>query len=270
MTPEPPDGLYPLRGPLGVRELFFTRRASPILAYIKLGTAWMVRIGLVSVVLLALVGWFYAMIRVQQYGVTGTLFAWCLLAWIGFEVLCVLLGLNLHGLAAASGRRRLSDLALTALRPIEICQWTLARRCWTMAFFTAFLFGGTMLFHALMLRKHLYFIVLIGAVGVNTTVTFYMTQWMQAALFLSAPSKTAALRRQFVFFMLYALICSFFMVGYVALIMIVFSSRQRNISDPMLAWLVLPLILPFWWMKYRIARAWAERIERAIFYRVDL
>lgn len=266
-----PDQVQPLRGPLGWRELFFTRRASPILAYVKIGTKNAIALVTVAAVLLGLIAWLYAIMRHHQQDVEETFAFLGILTWIGFEALCVLSGLKMGWLTSvAQCRRRISDLTLTELRPIEICQWLIASHGWTMAIFVALLFGGTMLIHAFMLPRHAYLIVLIGAIGLNTALTYYMTLWVQTALFISAPSKLTAFRRQFVFFVFYALIVSLFVVAYYAAMLIVANIRRGGLPDYYPVLMVLLLLAPFWWMKYRIAKAWAERIERAIFYQLEM
>lgn len=268
---ETTDQIRPLRGPLGWRDLFFTREASPLLAYAKTGIKSMVGEVVVIAALLLLVVWFYAEIHHWARGLEELFYVLSLAAWIVFEIICVASGLRLHWLAAASERRRrISDLTLTQTRPTEICQWLIARRVWTMTLLIILIFGATMLLHLLVLRRHLYFIPLIGVIGANTVVTLYMSTWAQTALFISAPTKITAIRRQFVFYMIYALLVSVFVVAYVAVVVAIASIRHGDLKDYILAWLVLPFAAPFWWMKYKIARAWAERIERVIFYQMEM
>jgi hypothetical protein len=50
MTPPTAPTLQPLRGPVGLRELFFTRASSPMLGYIKQRKPWLLVFGMAALI----------------------------------------------------------------------------------------------------------------------------------------------------------------------------------------------------------------------------
>lgn len=267
MTPfEQPEGLQPLRGPLGWRELFFTRGSSPILAFVRPRRVW-----IFALIIIAFLTWLACQLRGDPDTRDGLLIIQ-ILAWLGLEGACFIYGLWLGWLASpAQRRRRIAELALTNLRPIEVGQWILARGIWS----AIWLFGGVVaaicVIQLAAFHEYSYFLLGYLAIAVNTVLTLYMTQWMQLTLFLSAKSWIQAFRRQLMFLFVYNIVIAFLVGVYIVVLiaideMFVSSSRGQYLLTNVA---IYPVLIPFWLIKYRFARAFAERLERAVFHRIE-
>lgn len=260
------EGLQPLRGPLGWRELFFLRGSAPILAFVRMRRVW---VG--ALIVIAGLTWLaYALRRepdARDAFLIGEIFAWL---WL--EATCFLYGLRLGWCASRMQRqRRIAELALTGLRPIEIGQWILARGIWpAMRLFIVVVFAICVI-QLVAFGEYAYFLLGYVAIAINTVLTLYMMHWMQLTLFLSAKSWMQGFLRQLAFQIVHNTIGALFVGVYITLLILIeelFHLRSRSMY-----WLcnimVYPAIIPFWLVKYRFTRAWAERLERAVFHRIE-
>ncbi|MCE5229171.1 hypothetical protein LLG95_06195 [bacterium] len=273
---EPDIDLKPLRHPIRPRDIFFTRNASPILELVRTKPRRKYEILVAAMTALIPIWWLYRMywLRGPRDDQIEETFAFNLvMGWITLEGACLLYGLKLGWLASpATRRRRLCDMVMSELRPIEICQLIGAKRIWTPAVFIALFMAGLMFAHLLFFPACGYFLFGYALVGMNAILTLYMTHWVQAALYVSTDSRITALRRQVMLVFIYALFVFWLMVIYIGLCAS-WSEASGNRGGPStmtLVMMTLPMTVPFWWLKYRIARAYAERIEQAIFPQIEM
>lgn len=262
-APETKDQLMPLRGPVGWREVFFTRRSSPILEHVRIRRRAQWILGILAACLLIPFIWIYHDAGDHDY---TDILVLQLFAWGGTEFGCWCYGFGLGNTAGPERRRRLADLALTELRPVEIAQLLIGRRVWPLAPPLIVLTIGMSLIHYARFVERPYTVIPIVLVGVNTWITLYMFEWMQVALYLSAKSAVRAGWRQLMFMISYALYTFWMIMISIGLAIL--------INDQNIGWRTMMMFAAmaglFWWVKYRFAKAWATHLERAIFHRVEM
>lgn len=266
MTPAELDGLQPLRGPLGFSELFFTRRSSPLLAFIRPRRFWVW-----ALIALGFVTWMAYLISLER-DPRDVLLMGEFVVWLGLEAACFIYGLRLNWCASRRQRqRRVAELALTGMRPLEIGQWILARSLWPPMQFFLVVSAAICLIHMIAFSEYPYFLLGYAAIVANTLLTLYMMQWMQLTLSISAASWTQALRRQLMFLVVYLFAGAIFAVVYTSVFVMsgeIFRT-VRGYEYMLCNLMIYPMLVPFWLMKYRFARAFAERLERAVFHRIE-
>lgn len=256
----------PLRGPLGLREVFFTRLASEVLGSVRVTGRSVAIAAAVCVLALVPIGWIYH--QLGFHSLTDEIPIAQLACWIGFEAACLLYGLRFSWLGAQARRsRHLAELALTGLRPVEIAQWFIARHMWPLLSYIVFLTVGCALIQQYSFVDSPGHIIPIVLIGINTWLTLYMMGWMQFGVFISAPSLLRAIWRQLMFVAVYCLIAFWLAMAWYGLALL--TNPTSEITGVDFA-LLIPVVLAFWYAKYRLARAWAAQIERSIMWRTEM
>ncbi len=264
------DGLQPLRGPLGWRQVLFTHRDLPVRAAARV--SWRLR-GLIAACWLVLLFVFSYESKIYL-GEMMLLLVW---VWIGSEFGVIFVVGWLTAPARAMRRQgQLAELTLTMLRPIEIAQFMLARRLRLAleALAAGVLALGFFVLQMLILGP--YSLVLLPAVilvGLNAALTLYLWSWMRLAFLLSGRSVLGRLRAELSFMAMLALVGLWLaMLFLVPVLWIENSSPTPSMShwkEVLFYSILLVVVLPFWLVKYALARAWAARIEQALLHRVE-
>lgn len=268
--------LMPLRGPLGFKQIYFDRGSSPMLKYLKMKTlagtknAWLGIPLIVYIVAAFYVIGHFATVPIYRYA-----FLWVMAIWVVGDLWPLVAGLAICAKNLHSWRRSgmLMDLSLSGLRPIEIGQFLIWPFIWQIHAAALILFLTLVISWASFMPSALPLIFPLGIGMVNALSGSYLSAWTQLAIFLGSKSFPEYLKLHFNFICIYAfcLLPAYIMI-FVAYMLIFHGAVGEHAGPEVLAislMLLLPLWLYTWIVQYLFARAWASRVECAIFHRIE-
>lgn len=245
------------------RDVFFTRRASPILQYVRFGkaerwssAAWLAFALAAILVFDYLFKFKIRHSRADEEEMFGSLL---LILFVGTDIAAILYGSTLGWLKSIDRRGQISELLLTELRRIEICQFVMARRFWRQQFEAAVLTLALAACHLFFFPRAWYYAPAFFLFGINAVITLEMHQWIQAERFF-AGRRSSGYILQFVYFLGSILI---FLAGmticWPILVPFLGETHQKDFMAVIAA--SFPAILLVWYFKYRIAAHGAGSIE---------
>lgn len=270
--------LSPIRGPLGLREIYFTRSSSPILPYSKSKRDDTIAINFAQIIaVLIVVGLVveYVIRRMQPEQIYDTgspdplsyFGVIMLMGWIATQAMCVgygILSMFTRSIRVWKRPGRLAELSLTGLRPIEIAQFIIARSQFLIRVLVAIVYVGFVVSILVFARDAMLLALPFAFVALDLVLTCRMWGWTQAALFLGTKSWFEHLITTIDFAVIYAFCL---MPAFIpCFVFFRFSEPKPHIHDIAV---VLPVFIWTWMIQYLFARGWALRIERAIFNRIE-
>ncbi|MCX7046569.1 MAG: hypothetical protein NTX50_13925, partial [Candidatus Sumerlaeota bacterium] len=192
-------------------------------------------------------------------------------SWLISEPLFALLGAVNAGVSLERWRRqsRLEEIRLTCLRPIVVAQMILlyqlrSRLCFIAAVFVGFA-GFIILFEPLWMA----FVILYALIAINAAVSFYVFGWIFLTLRLDLDMVRAVAA------MLMALmVCALWIIPPILLVALWMTETSVLFStssamDVAFYIVIIPATLSWCAIKYLFARAYAARLERIVFPRMD-
>lgn len=261
----------PLRGPLGVREIFLLPPLAETLRARR--ERWISRLlGPVGLLLFGTPLWFILK-ESQQQNLREELWAILFAGFLLLELLSGVMGARI-GTAPALYRRknRFDELRLTPVRPVEICQILIH----PLPRHLAWLWGGALTGITVSLLRwrpeDAFLLIPAALIALNCIVTALTSGWIHLnhALGLKGTLSGwgASLQLTLVYALGMALVTGVTVFAVFAIVCMQFSGRGR-FPDLAVAVMLIPAALATWVFKFVLARAHAARLEQVVFPRMS-